>query len=158
MGVLRLGGWSPHIQTGFHVSRPTLEQQDDSTRTGLSPTLVRLSRLFRFPSCCYWPGPLSLATTQGVSVDVLSSGYLDVSVPRVCLLHLCIQCKILPKQWVSPFRNLRVKGCLPPHRSLSQATTSFIASSCQGIHRVRLVAWLYNPKLSHPPFVKRLKI
>ena len=21
--VLRLGGWSPHIQTGFHVSRPT---------------------------------------------------------------------------------------------------------------------------------------
>ena len=23
-GVLRLGGWSPHLQTGFHVSRPTL--------------------------------------------------------------------------------------------------------------------------------------
>ena len=22
-GVLRLGGWSPHLQTGFHVSRPT---------------------------------------------------------------------------------------------------------------------------------------
>src|SRR5512135_2417020 len=21
--VLRLGGWSPHVQTGFHVSRPT---------------------------------------------------------------------------------------------------------------------------------------
>ena len=29
-------------------------------------------------------GPRSLATTNGVSVDVLSSGYLDVSVPRVC--------------------------------------------------------------------------
>ena len=29
-------------------------------------------------------GPRSLATTDGVSVDVLSSGYLDVSVPRVC--------------------------------------------------------------------------
>ena len=28
-------------------------------------------------------GPRSLATTRGVSVDVLSSGYLDVSVPRV---------------------------------------------------------------------------
>jgi hypothetical protein len=28
--------------------------------------------------------PRSLATTSGVSVDVLSSGYLDVSVPRVC--------------------------------------------------------------------------
>ena len=22
-GVLSLGGWSPHVQTGFHVSRPT---------------------------------------------------------------------------------------------------------------------------------------
>ena len=32
----------------------------------------------------HWPGPRSLATTNGVSVDFLSSGYLDVSVPRVC--------------------------------------------------------------------------
>ena len=31
----------------------------------------------------HWPGPGSLATTSGVSVDVLSYGYLDVSVPRV---------------------------------------------------------------------------
>ena len=33
----------------------------------------------------HWPGPRSLATTSGVSVDVLSSRYLDVSVPWVCL-------------------------------------------------------------------------
>ena len=33
----------------------------------------------------HWPGPRSLATTNGVSFDVLSSGYLDVSVPRVRL-------------------------------------------------------------------------
>ena len=32
-------------------------------------------------------GPRSLATTNGVSVDVLSSGYLDVSVPRVRFLN-----------------------------------------------------------------------
>ena len=32
-------------------------------------------------------GPRSLAATRGVSVDVLSSGYLDVSVPRVCFLN-----------------------------------------------------------------------
>src|ERR1700742_4094913 len=31
------------------------------------------------------PGPRSLATTNGVSVDVLSSRYLDVSVPWVRL-------------------------------------------------------------------------
>ena len=29
-------------------------------------------------------GPRSLAATRGVSIDFLSSGYLDVSVPRVC--------------------------------------------------------------------------
>ena len=23
LGVFSLGGWSPHIQTGYHVSRPT---------------------------------------------------------------------------------------------------------------------------------------
>ena len=36
---------------------------------------------FLFPG--HWPGPRSLVTTNGVSVDVLSSGYLDISVPRV---------------------------------------------------------------------------
>ena len=30
-----------------------------------------------------WPLPLSLATTNGISVDVSSSRYLDVSVPGV---------------------------------------------------------------------------
>ena len=30
-----------------------------------------------------WAIPRSLATTKGVSVDFLSYGYLDVSVPRV---------------------------------------------------------------------------
>ena len=51
-------------------------------------------------------------------------------------------------KWVSPFRDLRVKGYLPPHRSLSQAITSFIASDCQGIRRMRLFTWPYNPKQS----------
>ena len=41
---------------------------------------------------------------------------------------------------VSPFRDLRIEACLPAPRSLSQATTSFIASRCQGIHRAPLVA------------------
>jgi hypothetical protein len=31
--------------------------------------------------------PRSLATTYGVSIDFLSSGYLDVSVPRVCFCY-----------------------------------------------------------------------
>ena len=36
---------------------------------------ARLSRRFRFLPLGHWPGPRSLAATDGVSVDVLSSGY-----------------------------------------------------------------------------------
>ena len=35
-----------------------------------------------------WPPPRSLATTCGISVDVFSSPYLDVSVQAVPFLHL----------------------------------------------------------------------
>ena len=61
-----------------------------NTHTGLSPTMAGLSKPFCLDNTGHWPGPRSLATTNGVSVDVLSSGYLDVSVPRVCLIKLCI--------------------------------------------------------------------
>ena len=35
-----------------------------------------------------WPLPLSLATTDGISVDFFSSPYLDVSVQAVALVYL----------------------------------------------------------------------
>ena len=82
-----------------------------STRTGLSPTMACLSRQFRFLSDGHWPGPRSLATTNGVSVDVLSSGYLDVSVRRVCFVILCIQITMTLTGRVSPFGNPRIKDC-----------------------------------------------
>ena len=47
--VFSLGGWSPHLQTGFHVSRPTYRALS-STRgfscKGLSPSMAGLSRPF----------------------------------------------------------------------------------------------------------------
>jgi hypothetical protein len=43
-------------------------------------------------------------------------------------------------QWVSPFGHLRVNGCLPPDRSLSQATTSFFGMFCRAIHQYTLNA------------------
>jgi hypothetical protein len=52
---------------GYHPLRPCF------------PDRFRLSLMY------HWPGPRSLATTNGVSFDVLSSRYLDVSVPWVCL-------------------------------------------------------------------------
>jgi hypothetical protein len=74
-GVFRLGGWSPHVRTGFHVPRPTRGSSEALTPTGLSPALADLSRSFGFSSLDHWPAPLSLATTRGISVDVFSSGY-----------------------------------------------------------------------------------
>ena len=41
-----------------------------------------------------WPDPRSLATTSGISVDVFSSPYLDVSVQAVPHIHLFIQCML----------------------------------------------------------------
>ena len=74
-GVFRLGGWSPHVQTGFHVSRPTQGSIETSPHTGLSPAMAGLSRPFCLISKDHWPVPLSLATTGGISVDVFSSRY-----------------------------------------------------------------------------------
>ena len=47
--VFSLGGWSPHLQTGFLVSRPTCRTLRPATgfsHTGLSPCIVGLSRPF----------------------------------------------------------------------------------------------------------------
>jgi hypothetical protein len=107
------------------------------TRTGLSPAMARLSRRFRFNTHGHWPGPRSLATTNGVSVDVLSSGYLDVSVRRVRFPTLCIQVGITLR-WGFPIRKSADQSLLAAPRSLSQRATSFIASQCQGIHEMPL--------------------
>ena len=82
------------------------------THTGLSPSLVNLSRLFRFcmhkmswsynpkiaVTTLVWANPRSLATTYGITFVFFSSAYLDVSVQRVCppigVIHL--QCIGLP--------------------------------------------------------------
>src|SRR5690606_8921849 len=111
--------------------------------------MARLSRRFRLSHTNHWPGPRSLATTSGVSVDVLSYGYLDVSVPRGRLLSLCIQDKIpfnnawkpgtpfgtsLPARLIFqafkvgfPIRKSTDQRVFAPPRSLSQRITSFIA-------------------------------
>src|SRR6201996_5929114 len=89
-----------------------------------------------------WGDPFSLATTQGVSVDFFSSGYLDVSVRPVPLCRLCIHRQMTPhyRRRVFPFGDPRVKGCSAPHRGLSKPSTSFIDSWCQGIHRKLLLS------------------
>ena len=76
-----------------------------------------------------WPLPRSLATTNGISVDVSSSSYLDVSVQTVPFLHLfdSMQDTGVLLQWVSPFGNLRIDGYLlipEAYRSLSRPSSA----------------------------------
>ena len=138
LGVFSLGGWSPHVQSKFHVLRPTRFILISTSCTGLSPCIAELSSSFHYFNKHFRATPLSLAATQGISVDFYSYGYLDVSVLRVCLVNLCIQLTMTQKGRVSPFGHLWLKCLLLAHHSFSQVSTSFVASNCQGIHRIRL--------------------
>ena len=76
-----------------------------------------------------WPLPRSLATTYGISVDVFSSPYLDVSVQAVPFLHLfdSMQDDWILSSRVAPFGNLRIKGYLlltVAYRSLSRPSSA----------------------------------
>ena len=95
--VFRLGGWAPRLQIGFHVSGPTLDTLFDYliSSTGILPSASELSRSLRLSKphlmsvhnpgskLPVWPLSRSLAATRKIDVSFSSSGYLDVSVPRV---------------------------------------------------------------------------
>ena len=70
----------------------------------LTPSVLLLS---------VWPLPRSLATTKGISVDVFSSPYLDVSVQAVPSVYLWIQYTVtgLDSSRVSPFGYPRITAC-----------------------------------------------
>ena len=76
-----------------------------------------------------WPPPRSLATTCGISVDVFSSSYLDVSVqtvPYVILFYSYHVDRVLLCR-VSPFGNPRISAYvqLPvAYRSLSRPSSA----------------------------------
>ena len=89
------------------MSRGTLDPAGlpQTSDTGLSPSMAGCSKavLLSLPDPSMqseprnaripvWALPLSLAATHGIDVSFSSSGYLDVSVPRVPFIHLWIQC------------------------------------------------------------------
>ena len=113
--------------------------------TGLSPSLVTLSNVFgsviftrRWPATPnvrrhqVWPLPSSLATTKGIEFSFFSSGYLDVSLPRVPSDNLWIQLAVTghyPGR-VPPFGNLRINAYLrlpSAYRSLSRPSSAISA-------------------------------
>ena len=76
-----------------------------------------------------WPPPRSLATTSGISVDVFSCPYLDVSVQGVPLIYLfdsVYDTQVLPV-CVPTFGNLRITAYLQlpeAYRSLSRPSSA----------------------------------
>ena len=103
--VFRLGGWSPLLPTGFLVSRGTLVPSRYSRLRlrGCHALWPRFPTVFgsaaftcRWPATpgvrrpLVWPLPSSLATTKGIEFSFFSSGYLDVSLPRVPPVKLWI--------------------------------------------------------------------
>ena len=123
--------------------------------TRLSLSLALLSRSFRsaIVSSCrpatpcvrrltVWPLSSSLATTKEIEFSFFSSGYLDVSLPRVPSTQTMDSFEsdwALPQPG-SPIRK-SVDQCLlaAPH-SLSQLIASFIGNQCHGIHPALLFA------------------
>ena len=107
--VFSLTGWSPLVQTRFLVSRPTL---DPARRLGISDTRLSLSPAGlpspfsyltsattqsepRDARITVWALSISLAATLEIDkFSFSSSGYLDVSVPRVPHVQLCIHCTL----------------------------------------------------------------
>ena len=96
--VFRLGGWSPLLPTGFLVSCGTLVPAAafSLSLTRLLRSLAPLSNGVQLAiasayagpqpqkACSLvWAIPSSLAATMGIDFSFSSSGYLDVSVPRV---------------------------------------------------------------------------
>ena len=105
------------------------------TFTGLSPSTACFPKQFNFnlPRILWsynpevavttpvWARPLSLTTTQGITIVLFSSGYLDVSVLRVCSYG-----NWSSTNWVLPFGNQRISVYLPlpaAYRSLSRPSS-----------------------------------
>lgn len=109
-GVFSLGGWSPHIQTGFHVSRPThLSSMYAFQIRGYHPLWlffpehsfkhIKTFGLIRFRS------PLLTESLRFLFLRVLRC----FSSPGLLLLRG----NTSSMYWVAPFGHLRINSCVP---------------------------------------------
>ena len=123
--------------------------------TGLSPSLAALSIALQLSyllimtsstpddrSLPVWPLTVSLATTKVIEFSFFSSGYLDVSLPRVPSDEPMDSVHgdwALPQPG-SPIRRSPDQSPFAAPRSFSQLIASFIGNQCHGIHPALLFA------------------
>ena len=155
--VFSLSGWSPTIQPGFLVSRPTQVpasllqlrvRGSHPLRRGVpsasaSPQL-RSRRSYNpgtgLTTAPVWALPVPLAATPGIVITFSSCAYLDVSVQRV-RLRLRRMTGSLPPG--CPIRTSADLRAFAPPRGFSQLVTSFLASESPGIPHAPLFVPLY---------------
>ena len=155
--VFRLGGWSPLLPTGFLVSRGTLVPSRYSRLRlrGCHALWPRFPTVFgsaaftcRWPATpgvrrpLVWPLPSSLATTKGIEFSFFSSGYLDVSLPRVPSYETMNSShgdRALPRPG-SPIRTSMDQCLLAAPHGFSQLIASFVGNQCPGIHPALFLA------------------
>ena len=150
MVVFRIGGWSPQIQTGYHVSRPT----QDTTR---------LNQDFVYEAITLYSLPFQIIllsiiiphcspTTPDASIWFVLIRVRSPLLTESQLISLPLVTEMFHFTRLAPVGNIYryILGCpirksmdqrflASPH-SLSQPSTSFIASISQGIHRLPLKA------------------
>ena len=123
--------------------------------TGLSPSLAALSIALQLSyfqiltsstpddrSLPVWPLTVSLATTKVIEFSFFSSGYLDVSLPRVPSDEPMDSVHgdwALPQPG-SPIRRSPDQSPFAAPRSFSQLIASFIGNQYHGIHPALLFA------------------
>ena len=151
--MFSLGGWSPQIPTGFHVSRgtrvPARSRLPFAYRTvtffGEPFRTLRLSSWFVTPYELAPQPRIAEATRFGlfrVRSPLLTESRLIsiprgtemVHFPRFASSSLCIQPVITRHDsgGVAPFRNLRIKACLPlpeAYRSLLRPSSPLCAKA-----------------------------
>ena len=137
----------PRYSGTSYLSSPSL--------TGLSPSSVRISTRFRSAivrsrspatpcvrRLMVWPLTSSLATTKVIEFSFFSSGYLDVSLPRVPLswtIDSSMEDRALPRP-ASPIRTSWDQSLLATPPGSSQLIASFVGNQCPGIHPALLFA------------------
>jgi hypothetical protein len=137
---------------------PYSRLKQSGTRTGLSPTMARLSSRFRLRLLKHWPGPRSLATTNGVSLMSFPLGTEMFQFPRFAFVSYVFRNKYLLlisaspnprspqnedsgtqnyryRRWVAPFGNSRINACsqLPvTYRSVPRPSSPLSAKASTG--------------------------
>jgi hypothetical protein len=143
--VFSLGGWSPLLPTGFHVSRGTQDQYavTRASPTGLSPSLMLLSNSFGSPllglvycpTTPRWPKPPRfgllpfrsplLRESRLISLRRATEMFQFAHGPPLCL---CVQHRVSRHHsgWVAPFGISRLIARMQLPLNVSPVSASFI--------------------------------